>query len=84
MLLRVITAGEFNITGFRNKDLREQLNKTTGQVSRILKRLRTHGLIKKVGRSYKYYLTKDGKAVSMTGLKIKELYVAPQLNFMKV
>ena len=36
---------------------------SSGQVSRLLKRLPVHGLIKKVGHTYKYYLTQFGKAV---------------------
>ncbi len=46
--------------------------------SRLLKRLRLHGLIKKVGHAY-YYLTRFGKDVIATGLKLKELVVIPQL-----
>jgi len=80
-LLRIISAGEFNITGFRNQDLRKQLRKNTGQISRIIKRLHSHGLIKRIGKTYKYYLSKNGKDIVMTGLKLKELYVIPQLNF---
>ena len=81
MLLHAISAGEFNITGFRNQDLRHRLRKNSGQVSRIMKRLRMHGLIKRIGKTYKYYLTLPGKDIVMTGLKLKELYVIPQLNF---
>jgi len=47
LLFQAIARGEFNISGFQNKRLRDllpQLN--SGQVSRLLKRLRTHGLIK--------------------------------------
>ena len=59
--LRRLVAGEFTIGGFRNRDLRDFLpDKSLGQVSRLLKRLRLHGLIKEVGKSYKYYLTKLG------------------------
>jgi hypothetical protein len=39
-----------------------------------MKRLRTHGLIKKIGRTYKYYLTGLGKQVIALGLKLKNLY----------
>ena len=46
-----------------------------------LKRLRVHGLIKKVGRTYKYYLTQFGKDIVATGLKLLELVVIPQLAF---
>ena len=46
-------------------------------MSRLLKRLRVHGLIKKVGHTYKYYLTRFGKAVMTTGLKLRELVIIP-------
>jgi hypothetical protein len=79
-LFRVIARGEFNISGMQNKTLRRFLGgKTSGQVSRLLKRLRLHGLIKKVGHAYKYYLTRFGKEVIATGLKLKELVVIPHL-----
>ena len=80
-LFEALGRGEFNITGFQNKDLRLRVKgKNTGQVSRLMKRLRTHGLIKKVGRTYKYYLTGLGKQVTALGLKLKNLYVIPQLS----
>ena len=54
-LLCSILRGEFNISGLQNKSLRRFLpDKNSGQVSRLLKRLRLHGLIKKVGHTYKY------------------------------
>jgi hypothetical protein len=49
-------------------------------VSRLLKRLGVHGLVKKVGRTYKY-LTEFGKEVIATGLKLRELVIIPQLAF---
>ena len=78
-LFTVIARGEFNISGMQNKILRRFLpGKNSGQVSRLLKRLRVHGLIKKVAHGYKYYLTQFGKAVITTGLKLRELVVIPQ------
>lgn len=59
-LFQAIVRGKFTISGLRNRDLQTRLNKTAGQVSRLLKRLRLHGLIKKIGRTYKYYLTRFG------------------------
>jgi DNA-binding PadR family transcriptional regulator len=53
--------------------------KNTGQISRLMKRLRMHGLIKKVGKTYKYYLTALGKQVIALGLKLKNLYIIPAL-----
>ena len=56
------------------------LGKTSGQVSRVLKRLRNHGLIKKAGNTYKYYLTTLGRQVVTTSLKLKELFIIPNLR----
>ena len=80
-LFRAIARGEFNISGLQNKNLRRCLaGKSSAQVSRLLKRLRLHGLIKKIGRTYKYYLTRFGKQVIATGMKLRELVVIPQLD----
>jgi hypothetical protein len=80
-LFETIACGEFNISGFQNKHLRYKIKgKTSAQISRILKRLHTHGLIKKIGRTYKYYLTKFGCQVLSMGLKLKELVIIPELN----
>lgn len=79
-LLVVLARGEFNLSGFQNKDLRRHLAAYNGrQLSHLLKRLRTHGLIKKVGRTYKYYLTRLGRLVSATVLKLREFVVIPSL-----
>jgi len=81
-LFRIIARGEFNISGMQNKTVRRFLpDKNSGQMSRLLKRLRVHGLIKKVGRTYKYYLPSFGKDVIATGLKLRELVIIPQLAF---
>ena len=50
-LFEVIARGEFHISGLKNRTLRRWLSGySSGQVSRLLKRLRVHGLIKRVGR----------------------------------
>jgi len=79
-VFRAIAQGEVQAFGIRNRQLRAVLGKTAGQVSRILKRLRNHGLIKKVGKVYKYYLTSLGRQVVATSLKLKELFVIPNLR----
>ena len=79
-LFLALARGEHVISGVRNKDLRALLgNPTSGWMSRCLKRLRTHGLIKRIGRTYKYYLTELGRRVVITGLKIKDMVVIPAL-----
>ena len=79
-LLRSIVRGEFNISGLQNKTLRRHLpGLSSSQTSRLLKRLRTHGLVKKVGHTYKYYVTAFGKEVVATAVKLRELVIIPQL-----
>ena len=80
-LFRSLGSGEFNISGFQNKDLRRRLSdRNSGPISRTMKRLRAHGLIKKIGHTYKYYLTALGKQVTALGLKLKQLYIIPSLS----
>jgi len=67
------------MSGLRNKSLRAQLDIPASRVSRLLKRLRVHGLIKRIGRTYKYYITDLGRRVVLTGLKLTERVVIPQL-----
>jgi len=79
-LMLAIARGEFNVNGMTNKALRSVLKDRSGsQVSRLLKRLRAHGMLKKIGRTYKYYLTKMGRAVVLTALKLRDLVVIPSL-----
>jgi predicted transcriptional regulator len=77
MILTAIIRGEFNINGFRNKNLQKLLGFTGSKISRLIKRLRVHGLIKKVSNSYKYYITKIGKETIIMAQKIKELVLVP-------
>ena len=77
-LLLAIARGEFHLNGMTNKALRRVLTHLSGSpVSRLLKRLRVHGVIKKVGHTYQYYLTKLGQAAVMTALNLRDLVVIP-------
>ncbi|HYM10781.1 MAG TPA: hypothetical protein VEU62_08610, partial [Bryobacterales bacterium] len=79
-LFLALARGEFTICGVQNKALRVRFPQyNSGQMSRILRRLRTHGLIKKASHCYKYYLTVLGKQVIALGLKLKELVIIPEL-----
>ena len=78
-LFELLCRGEFFIHGFRNRFLREHLGTVrSSQVSRLLKRLRLHGIIKKVRNSYKYYLTELGRHVALAGLTLKNLFLIPE------
>ena len=76
-LLKAVARGEFTINGFRNRDLAKLLyaaaqdltplekRRQSGAVTRKLRLLRAHGLIKKVPKTHRYYLTASGlKAVT--------------------
>jgi hypothetical protein len=79
-LFLALTRGEWQISGFRNSALRRVLpNRSGPQISRLLRRLHAHGLIRKVGHTYKYYLTRAGQQVVLTALKLRELVVIPAL-----
>ncbi|MFQ5668282.1 MAG: winged helix-turn-helix domain-containing protein [Candidatus Binatia bacterium] len=78
-LFELLARGELCISGVRNKDLRLLSGKTTAQISYLFKRLRLHGLVKKIGRTYKYSLTEFGRHVILTGLKLKNLFLIPAL-----
>jgi DNA-binding transcriptional ArsR family regulator len=81
-LFRSLLQGEFFISGFTNKQLRHYLSdKSASQVTRLLKRLRVHGIIKKVGKRYKYYLTDFGREAASMTLKLREMVIIPQLAF---
>jgi predicted transcriptional regulator len=80
-ILLAILRGEFNISGFRNKHLQKQLGFNGSKISRLIKRLRIHGLIKKATDSYKYYVTKLGKETIIMAQKIKELVMIPAFSY---
>lgn len=71
-VLAELAAGCHTLNGFRNRDLQASLyrdeadtqkerRKRSGKVTRILRMLRAHGLIKKVPRSQRYHLTVKGR-----------------------
>lgn len=79
-ILVAVADGKFTLKGITNKELRKLIpDKSSGQLSRILKRLRLHGLLKKVGKTYKYYLTVLGRQVIVAGLKFKNMSLIPDL-----
>ncbi len=81
-LLKLIAKADFTIKGFKNQDLKGILtNKSTGQISRIIKRLHVKGLIKRVTKRYRYHLTTLGQKVIVTALKLKEIFITQELNY---
>ena len=71
-LLEAISRGEFAINGFRNRNLQaiffpraanspKERRRRSGWVSRKLRLLRAHGLIKKITGTHRYQLTVSGR-----------------------
>ena len=80
-LFLAIVRGEFTINGFRNRDLQRRLRLNGSQVTRLLKRLRLHGLTKKVVSSHKYYLTNLGRRLISCALRLREETILPTLAY---
>jgi hypothetical protein len=82
-ILRVIAHGSFLLKGFRNQDLRTALypeaggsslarEQCSGRVSRMLRLLRSHGLIAKLSRSHSYRVTSKGRQVTTIATTLRE------------
>ena len=88
-LFRVVLRGEFAIRGFENRDLREYLfsaadsdpatrRRISGRVTRWLRLLRAHRLIRKVPGTRYYRVTDKGQHVMSTALAVRESDVTGQ------
>lgn len=86
-LFRTILHGEFTLRGFHNQDLRRHLypavdadpaqrRRVSARLTRVLRLLRAHGLIKKVPRTHYYRLTDKGHHVMTTALRFRETDLA--------
>lgn len=73
-LLAAISRGEFVPTGFRNRDLRRLLyapprtkaddRRRSGSLSRLLRLLRAHGVLRKIQKTHRYQLTERGRLLT--------------------
>ena len=69
-IMETVSDGRYLINGFRNKDIGNTIfpsiqdaKKRSSKTSRTLKRLRQHGLIKKVPHSRRYHVTSKGRRI---------------------
>src|SRR5215210_817301 len=73
-LFTAMNRGEFLINGFRNRDLQKLLYTTEAEsqkdcrrrssaISRKLRLLRAHGLIRKMSRTHRYHVTEAGRTI---------------------
>lgn len=86
-LLRLVLQGAFLLHGFSNRDVRTLLDpnqdadpvrrrQVSARVTRQLRLLRAHGLIKKVPRTHAYRVTQKGEAVISTAITFRDTDLA--------
>lgn len=86
-LLEAVSRGEFILNGFRNKDLQplfftqppaavKEKRRRSAWVSRQIRLLRAHGLIRKVARENRYHVTKSGRQVITAVLAARKATVS--------
>jgi len=75
-LLEAVSRGEFAPAGFRNRDIRKlliqtphassprDLRRASGKISRQLRLLRAHGVIKKIPKTHRYRITTNGQLLT--------------------
>jgi hypothetical protein len=89
-LLLAVSRGEFNLNGFRNRDLQRLLydgkpadaaegKRRCAAMCRKLRMLRAHGLIKKVSHTHRYLLTDPGRA-AITAISAAQHATVAQLS----
>ena len=80
-ILEIIASGDFIVNGITNKTLRCRLfrnqnfnsKQVSSKTSRLLNKLKHHGIIKKVNHSSKYYLTTKGRKIINSILLFKKI-----------
>lgn len=69
-LMNEISKGKYLINGFTNKDIRNvifddaETASNINRMTRLLSKLKAHGVIKRVARKNKYYLTEKGRKMT--------------------
>ncbi len=87
VLFRTLLNGAYAIQGIRNADLRHHLmpdadatprarRHASARISRLLRLLRAHGLLRKVSGTRYYRITKNGHEVMTTALAFRETDIA--------
>ncbi len=86
-LLQAVNRGEFVVSGFRNDDIRRLLfpnvsddpadrRRLSAKVTRLLRLLRGHGLIKRIPHTFRYLVTAKGREILSAILTAQTLTLA--------
>lgn len=80
-ILETVLRGEYALGGLTARRLSWQFPKLSrGRITRLLKRLRWHGLLRKIGHTYTYYVTALGQRLLMSVLQLKEQIFVAELG----
>ena len=91
-LLRVVASGDFLLNGLRNRDLQKRLyaappldqkeaKRRSAKVSRLIRLLRAHGLLRKVTGTHRYQVTESGRKI-LTAIAAARRATVAQLSAM--
>ena len=86
-VFQVVLQGQFLLKGFTNRDVRERLagnqaadvqkcRRESARITRLLRLLRAHGLIRKVSGTRYYRVTPKGQRIMTAALKLRDADVA--------
>ena len=86
-VFQAVLSGQFLLKGFTNRDLRERLGvrraadgqsgrRQSARITRLLRLLRAHGLIRKVSGTRYYRVTAKGQRTMTAALKLRDADVA--------
>ena len=89
--MQIVSRGEYNVNGFRNRDLFKYLfpnisfmsdrekSRFSSRITRQIRILRAHKIIRKVSNTHRYLLTKKGRKIISAILKYQNISLR-QLN----
>jgi hypothetical protein len=84
LLFKAVNDGRFSINGFRNRDLQSLLypnisssvkekRRRSARISRLIRLLRAHHLVKRVPHTYRYLLTHKGTEIISAILSLRKI-----------
>jgi DNA-binding MarR family transcriptional regulator len=76
-VLIAVGSGQHDLEGFKRSDIATQTNLTPTQAGYAIRRLRAHGLVKKINGTNRYFLTKIGRSATITSRTLQQLVVTP-------
>jgi hypothetical protein len=90
-LFQAVLRGEHTVRGFRNRELAAHLfgarpsdaaerRRQCGRISRLISLLRAHGLVAKVPRSRRYYVTTMGGRFMSTVIQVRHKLIPAKLS----